>query len=491
MKMKRILGISLLVILNINLIPLPAQTKELTLEECINYAQTKSPNAKIAKDNYKTKMLKYSAFNAGFLPSINLNFNAPGLTRSVVQIPQPDGQTLFRSKSELFSTGNVAITQKLPFTGGEISFMSGINRIDQLTGEKSVTWSVTPYRIYFSQPIFQMNDMRWQQKTEDLRAKAFKNEFIEDMELVAMQASNKFFEVYLAKRNLSNAQLNVSINDTLFRLSKGRFNVGKIAENDVLQSELELMNAQTSYAEAQIQFDKASEDLKIFLGTDQNTDFEIIPPVAVPIFEIDKAKALANAIESSSQFNNLKLEKLSAEREIASAESANSFNARITAGFGANQSSATVPDAMKNLLRQEEFSVGISIPLFQWGKGSDEIEAAYTNKDRSDRELEIKRRTIELDLKYETAKFENLMKQVELSSRADTIAGRRFEVAKNRYLIGTIDLTTFFNAQREKDSAFASYISTLRNFWYSYYNLRKLTLFDFQNKKKIEYETAG
>ncbi len=35
----------------------------------------------------------------------------------------------------------------------------------------------------------------------------------------------------------------MDVNDTLYKISTGRFNVGKIAENELLQVELHLMNA--------------------------------------------------------------------------------------------------------------------------------------------------------------------------------------------------------------------------------------------------------
>jgi len=76
---------------------------------------------------------------------------------------------------------------------------------------------------------------------------------------------------------------------------------------------------------------------------------------------------------------------------------------------------------------------------------------------------------------------------VGISARSDTIAIKRFEIAKNRFMIGKIDMNDLFIAQREKDAAFNSYIQTLRNFWTAYFTIRKLTLFDFVNNKEIAY----
>lgn len=74
------------------------------------------------------------------------------------------------------------------------------------------------------------------------------------MEECAIDATNKYFGLYLSTMNAANAALNVAINDTLFRISQGRFNVGRIAENDLLQAELAYLDAKTSHENALLGF---------------------------------------------------------------------------------------------------------------------------------------------------------------------------------------------------------------------------------------------
>ena len=59
----------------------------------------------------------------------------------------------------------------------------------------------------------------------------------------APRALDYTFDAYAADVALRNADANVAVNDSLFLLSKGRYEVGKIGENDLLQSELALLRA--------------------------------------------------------------------------------------------------------------------------------------------------------------------------------------------------------------------------------------------------------
>jgi outer membrane protein TolC len=97
----------------------------------------------------------------------------------------------------------------------------------------------------------------------------------------------------------------------------------------------------------------------------------------------------------------------------------------------------------------------------------------------------LQQKELEQEVYFEALQLEQLQQQVLIAAKADTVAARRFEVAKNRYLIGKIDITELFNAQREKDTARRSYVQILQQFWVSYYTLRRLTLYDFVRNQSL------
>jgi len=460
---------------------------KLTLNECINLAQQQSPSAKIALNNKKNKVLYYEAFNAGLLPQINLSGNIPGLSRRISQIRQNDGTFQFKPISQLNSSGGLLINQTFASTGTQISLFSGLTKFDQLENNEFSQWGATPFQVAISQPIFQFNSLFWDSEIQELKFSKTNNEFIEDMENISKEATQKFFDIYIAQMNLKNAEFNVATNDTLFMLSKGRFNVGKIAENDLLQSELALLNAENDLENAKLEYNKAIEELKMFLNLEKDAEFELIAPLSFKKVTIPIDLAVKEAIKNRPTIVDLDIKKLEAERNLNSVERKYGFNATISAGFGYNQSAEQFNNAYKNLFVQQDINLNIEIPLFLWGKSSAEIEAAMIAQDNVEKLNEQEIKKFEIDVNYQVSKFNLLQKQVELSQKAYNIASRRFDVAKNRYIIGKIDLTQLFIAQSEKDNAFRAFIHTLKNYWISYYEMRKLTLYDFEKNEPISY----
>ncbi len=462
--------------------------RTLTLEESIRLAQENSPTAEIAKSVYSSKSYNYKSFRSLYLPNLSLTGSLPGLDRSINQNLLDDGTEVFIEQSNLYSSADLLLNQRIPWTGGNLSISSGLSRIDILEPVKRYYWRTTPLSISLEQPIFQFNSMKWDIEEQELDYKAASKEFIVDMEALAMDVAAAFFDVYIQKMNVENAELNVSINDTLYTISKGRYQVGKIAENDLLQNELALSNSRIELDNSRLDYRRAKEELAILIGIDPDDELEIITPENIPEFEVVAQKAVEYARENNPQMLGYELDKLRAGRDLASAKSSNDFDATLRASFGYNQSAGQFNDAYQELLDQERLNLTFSMPIFQWGRGSAQVEAAQAEKERTFASVELQKRNFEQDVKYQALRFRQLQRQVAVSAKADTIARRRFDVAKNRYLIGKIDLNTFFIAQNEKDAALRSYIQTLKSYWVSYFNLRRLTLYDFIRKEKIARE---
>jgi outer membrane protein TolC len=469
------------------------ETITLTLDDAIRIAQRQSPAAQIAMNRYQQRSWDFRAFRAQLYPRLVLQGNVPGINRTINPITQGDGTVEFRSQNQLRSSVNLAVNQGIPLTGGNLFVQSGINRVDLILDNASNTifYQSSPLVVGLNQPLFQFNNQRWNIRTESIREEITDKQFHESMEEVAIENARRFFEVYIAKMNVENARLNVAINDTIYTISGGRFEVGRIAENELLQSELALLNAETSLANAQLEYDRAVRNLKLHLNLPQDVPLEVIPPTGVAQLAIDVDFAVAEALKNRSDRFTFDLQEMEADREISRARHASRLSANMSATFGLNQRADNIPDVYRELLDQQTFNVTFQIPIVQWGRASSELRAAEAQRREVETSIDLQRRSLEQDIYFQTLRFLQLQTQVALAAKADTIADRRFEVARNRYLIGNIDITNFLIAQAEKDNARFAYISTLSDYWVSYYQFRRLTMYDFETERGDRLQKAG
>lgn len=461
------------------------EQRTLTLEESIEIAKENSPLARAANFGLISAKWRYKSFRADLLPSLTLAGDAPNYNKSIFSNVQDDGTVTFSSRTQSEASVDLSIQQNIMPTGGNLSLSSGITRLGIFAGENTYLWQSTPLVASIRQPIFQFNSLKWRNKIEPLRYQIAQKQYVEDMEDLAFNTTQSFFDFLLAKINIEVAEFNVTVNDSIYNISQGRYQVGSIAENDLLQSELALRNAETSLTTAQLNFQRAEENFKALLGIPDQVSIEVLAPEDAPTMNIDVDKALELAQENNSTSLEFELNEIQANQAYDQARKEAGFSATIQASYGLNQTSETFDRLYEDPQNRQFFSLGFEIPIFNWGKNTAEIQAARNQQVSTANTIAYQKLQFDLNVRSTVREFSQLQSQVDLARISDEIADRRYEVAKNRYLIGKIDVTNLFIAQNEKDSARRSYIQALRNYWTGYYNLRRLTLYDFERNAPI------
>lgn len=161
------------------------------------------------------------------------------------------------------------------------------------------------------------------------------------------------------------------------------------------------------------------------------------------------------------------------------------FNGDLTMSFGLTNTSPEFNGAYNNLQDAQRLTVGFSMPILNFGRNKAAYMVAKNDKESRMAQIENNRNNLELDIMNNVLQFNQLKQILAISAKSDTIARQRYDISTKRFVLGKIDLTNLTIAQNEKDQALIGYIRNLQNFWVSYYQLRRLTLFDFETGNKI------
>ncbi len=456
------------------------------LAEAIKMAQERGYQAQGAKATYEAARYRDKAFYSRLLPRLSIGGTIPAYNRSIIQVIQPDGSTLFRPQNLTSSALTATMSQRLPVIGGDLFVTSSLARLSVSGAQAVKTWSSTPVSFGLRQSIFRPNVAEWDRREQPARIEVAERQYREAREDIALATSNLFFDVYAARVALANAITNSAVNDTLYTLNKGRFEVGKIGENDLLQSELALLRSRTTLDGARLEYDRTVAALRIDLNLPVGSPLEIDVTPVVPTFEADTAQAVAQALRNRASVTEAELQETQADRRIAEARLSNGLGATIQASYGFN---ATAPErslAYQNLLEARQFSLSVDVPLLQWGARKEAIEAARSDRDRAVSNSRGALAQAAQDAHFAALQLSQARRSLTLSAKADTVAGKRFEVAYNRYVIGRIAIDNLYVAQTEKDQALAQFVQSLRGYWQAYFRLRRATMFDFETGTPIQ-----
>jgi outer membrane protein TolC len=486
MHMRPSIPFALLAVAVAALVPgIAAGQEPLTLRRAIELAHTQGNHAVAARASRDAVLFRERAFSARLLPQLSLGGTVPRYNRAIIPVLQPDGSTLFRPQNQTDAGLTATVTQQLP-TGGDLFVSSSLATLS-VTGEQSIrTWSSTPISVGIRQDLFRPNTSRLDRREQPYLTQLAERQFLEAREDIALQVTNLFFDVHAAGVSLANATTNVAVNDTLYTLNRGRFEVGKIGENDLLQSELALLRARTALDGARLELERAKSALRLALGLAADAPIELVVPTDVPSFPVDTALAVTEARKNRSTTTGAELSEIQAERRVTEARLNNGFGATVQASVGFNATASEFDFAYRNLLEARQVAVSVDIPLIQWGARRASVQAAEADKVEAERNARISRDQAAQDAHFAALQLEQSRRALAISAKADTVAAKRFEVAYNRYAISRITIDNLFLAQAEKDQALMQYGQALRSHWLAYYRLRRLTLYDFERGVAIQ-----
>ena len=456
-------------------------TLHLDLFGTLTIAQSDAPEALIAETRFKNQYWRFRSFKANYNPAIVLNGTLPTFSSAIVGIVQPDGTTKFVKSSQMRNIARVSLNQVIGPTGGNVFVSSALERVDVFLEDSptATSYLTNPVRFGFVQPLFSFNPLKWDKIVQPLIFDEAKRAYNEEIETVNFQAATLFFNVLTAQLDVAAAELEKENADTLFRLSQGRFEVGRIAETEMLQLELNAMNATTKLAQAQLNQQSAAEELRNFLGISKQTFFKLVPPYEIPDLYIDPDKALDMANKHRSDIVAFQRRQKQAEQNLAEAKGDNGFSMDLSGSIGFSQTDLNLGDAYRDLFDEEIVTLGIRVPIADWGKARSEIEIAESNLDLETMIIEQDKISFEREVLVKVEQFRLITEQVKLAQRSFEVSEKRLDITQKRYLIGKIGITELNLALSEQDASRKAYVQSLQEFWLAYFDLRSLTLYDF------------
>jgi outer membrane protein TolC len=466
----------------------PPAGKPMTLADAIAMAQQRGDQAEGARASRDAARFHNDAFNARLRPQLFLSGNAANLNHGINPVTTPDGATVFVGQSQNQSTMQLGFSQAIPLTGGTITVGSALSRIDQFGTTYDKKWQSSPVVLSLQQDLFKPRDIVWNERIQSLSASVAERGYLEAREDVAGNVADAFFNLYTQQMTLANAMANVAVNDTLYKLNQGRYEVGKIGENDLLKSELALLRARAAVDDANLARDRAEAALRRMLNYPADQPLSIVPPDSIPTVDADPEVAVKEALKNASLMEQSRLDEVNVRREVTVAKLSSGFNASISATVGYNQTASAFGAAYQSPLGRESLTLGVSMPMVQWGAGRSDVEAAKADDRRVAANAKTRRDQIAEDARFSALQLQQAQRNVILAAKADTVSIKQFEVARNRYTTGKISNTDLYNAQSDKDGSLILHVQALRNYWIAYYHLRRATLYDFAAKQELADE---
>jgi len=463
------------------------EVKELTFQEVIKLAETQSPNALMARHRYRSSYWQYRSYQAQYLPSLTLSGTTPDFSNGLDKVyDYSTNQYIYKRKNTVSTLGTLALSQNIGPTGTVIALRSDLTLFKDIDKGLPVNYITNPVSVDITQPIRKYNTLKWQKKIEPVRYEAARKTYLASIEGVHISAVQNFFSLALAQINKQIAEMNYSNADTLFRIAQGRYQLGTIAEDELLQMQLSYLNAETSRKQADMNLRDREIRLRSFLGYNENVRLELILPNDIPDLQVDSKEVLDLALTNNPDILTQQISVLNAQSNAAQAKASKGLNASLTASLGLSQQSTVLATAYENPSNSQRVRVGFTLPILDWGLAKGRYQMAKSSLDLAVVQRDQALVDFQQNLLLDVEQFNLQKSQVAIAAKSDTVAMKRYEVTKQRFLIGKIAVLDLNDADSRKDQNRRAYVQSLQDYWNYFYNMRSLTLFDFINRKPLE-----
>lgn len=452
----------------------------LTLPETIAIAQEQSIDGMMAKHTYLADYWQYRSYKAQLLPSLSLGATLPSFDRSLSPVQNAiTGEYNYVENFLLQTDIGLTIQQNIAATGGNVQLYTGLRRMDQFEPRRIVDYNSSPISLIYNQPIGAFNKLRWDKKIEPQRYQKAKFTYLESVEDISNYVVELFFSQLTAQQELAIAHMNFINTDTLYRISKKRFEIGAITQNDLLQLELRKLTQEAAINSSKLTLDLAKSKLRSYLGYSDSTEIVLDIPDVNNHLQIAVEEAfILSLINTTVEYqNNIML--LEAQMDVARAKADRRPQIDLYARFGLNQVAGTIPGAYKNPTDQENVQLGIKVPIFDGGMAKGRVKMALSKQDVIEAQIEKNEIDRRQNIFLKVMQFNNQGTQCAISQKADSIARLRYNISLEQFALGRISVLDFNTAQSERSQAQQTYIGELKNFWSYYFTIQRLTLYDF------------
>ncbi|MCY4778312.1 TolC family protein [Sphingobacterium sp. UT-1RO-CII-1] len=465
------------------------QTQKLTLQESISLAIDSSLQSFRAENMYMAGFWEFKAYKAARLPSLNLNMTPLRYNREFIQRYDPENNIdVYRSQQSLYSSANFSLNQNLDLTGGTFFIDSELGFLRNIGQHTFSQFNSIPIRIGYMQSLVGFNKFRWEKRLEPLKYEKAKKQFIYAREEVAETVIEYFFNLAMAQAEYEMALDNIQSADTLFRIGEERFKIASISQADMYTLKLDAINAKNSLKNSEIDLKKTTNNLRSFLNINEQQQLDIILPERPTGLHISEQEALAYSINNNPNYLNNQQEIMEAEMELERISKNAAFQANLQLSAGFNQVASSFAGAYKNPLQQNIVTVGLSIPLIDWGVKKGKINMAKNNLKVAQISIQQKEISLQQDIILTVNDFNIQQDMINSAEEALNLSISAYNATKQRFIIGKSDINSLtLSLNRQKDAQ-KNYISALRNYWISYYKIRKLTLYDFEKNEQLSYQ---
>ena len=445
-----------------------------SLQQVIAMAQDSAITAFQSRYEYDSRKAQYAEFEALRKPQLYLDV-APNYQR-VISDPARNFVYL-RNYDRLSALAQLKLSQKMVNWGGEAYVGTQAMWSEYFSADRNDyprDFVATPVLLGYRQTLLGYNPYRWEKLVEDQRLKAASQQHSYGLNLIAEEATRRFFRLACAQGILDMCERNKQTADTLYAIAKEKASIAMVTLAELRSLELQRLNASNALFTARNEEKVARQALMSYLKNDTLSLRMIVPDNPKPL-TITTSEALQMAKANSPAYQHQKVMLMEASHQQEKAYKQKGVNVGLDVSVGLQQVGSNFAESYRSQQLYMVGAVTVSVPLMDHGAAKKRYEAATAWTAREASALDEVERALCEDVITTMQNLQSHQLLLENTAQAVTMADEVFELNAENYANGICDINTYSLAQNRRDNAYNQYLTALEKYWTTYYHLLTLT----------------
>ncbi len=461
----------------------------LTLDACIKRSLTSGYAVHNATFQYRASKHTYEAARRKLRTSVAVSLDLPNYQESLSNQFDPLLQQY--KYYELTTTrmqGTLTLTQPMLLTGGSLSVSDYVFGRDQTSGNSSSAKGKDYFNnvlVEYKQPLFTTNLLRLSNERTSLAFEQAQNDFAKNQLDIVYSVTESFYTAHQAVQRVDIVKEQVRQNEESYQTAKRKYEFGLIPEVEALQSEVDLAGSQNDLLNASREVERAKNALRMLMGVPLNEGIELSADVTYAPMVIDSTRVMETALALRAEVKSAAHAIQQRTLDIDAAKARSEFRIDVAATFGYNKSASDPNDLLENYARSRSAALSVSMPLFDWGAHSNEVQAAevqYENALATKEYVQDQVRQEVLDLLGRISAAES---RIGVLQKNVAVAQKGYDISIERFRTGTISRNDLAQAQQRLTTTKLNSLSALIDYRLGIADLKRKTLFDFERQQPV------
>jgi len=428
-----------------------AETYKLNLESAREIALKNNPDLIRSMMDIRSAEAAFYESKAGLYPSLSLDLIAPGYneSRSEQYIYEPvSGNYTYQwiNTGDYRYQGSLNLEQKLP-TGGTFAVSNLLYKREYFFGsyQDSLTTEYSnALRFSIEQPILQPNQVRMDYRRSLLGLESARLQRQIQLRDFDYLFTSVYYSLVRSSRQLQLQQEDYQRWRSSVKTAEDKFKSGLIPEVEVLKLQVELARREGALAAVRDAYLQAELNFKIFIGIDLMDTLQI----SIEVEEIEVPEGLVeNALNSRQELKKAEIDVKNAEINYKQVKADAGINASLYAYYDLDSKEPSIDDIVDNFEIDRGISLNISVPLFNWGKTRNSVEARKISLDKTKYNFKQLRKQFIAELSEVERSLTSARQRLESARLAEQLAQKSYEMTTSRFESGAVTATDLIDAQ--------------------------------------------